>query len=82
MRHSSSRISTAIKHCVYICYSFTDLSVGIMQPLVVGLPEVNNVDVSLVDRLDVALVGVHPHGHGAVDAGHSDAVTGLNTIDL
>ena len=65
-----------------VSLSSTDLSVGIVEPLVVGLPEVNDVDVSLVDRLDVALGRVDPHGHGAVDAGHSDAVTRLNTVDL
>ena len=53
-----------------------------MQPLVVRLPEVHDVDVGLVDRLDIALVRVDPHGHGPVDASHGNAVTGLNTVDL
>jgi hypothetical protein len=53
-----------------------------VQPLVVGLPEVDDVDVGLVDGLDVALLRVDAHRNGAVDAGHGNAVTGLNAVNL
>lgn len=50
------------------------------QPLSVELTEVYNIDVGLVDRLDVALLGVNPHGGGSVDARNGHSVTGLNHI--
>ena len=53
-----------------------------MQPLVVGLPEVDDVNVCLVDGLDVALLRVDTHGNGAVDASHGHTISGLNTVNL
>ena len=53
-----------------------------MQPLVVGLPEVDDVNVGLVDGLDVALLRVDTHWNGAVDASHSNTISRLNTVNL
>ena len=53
-----------------------------MQSLVVRLPEVDDVDVGLVDGLDVALLRVDAHRNGAVDAGHGNAITRLNAVNL
>jgi hypothetical protein len=58
------------------------LIVSVVQPLVVGLPEVNDVNVGLVDGLDVALLRVDAHGNSAVDASHGHTISRLNTVNL
>ena len=58
------------------------LCIGIVKSLVVRLPEVDNIDVSLVHRLDVALMGIGPNRDGTVNAGYGNTVTGLNAVNL
>jgi len=58
------------------------LIVSVVQPLVVGLPEVNDVNMGLVDGLDVALLRVDAHGNGAVDASHGHTISRLNAVNL
>ena len=53
-----------------------------MEPLIISLPEVNNIDVGLVHGLDVTHLRVKAHGNGAVNASHSHTVSGLDTVNL
>jgi len=53
-----------------------------VQPLIVSLPEVDNINVGLVHRLDVALVWIDPHRNSAIDARHSNTVARLNAVHL
>lgn len=52
-----------------------------MQTLVIDLPEVEDVDVSLVDRTNVSHAWVDLKRLTAVDSSHSDSVTGLDFVD-
>ncbi len=58
------------------------LIVSVVQPLVVGLPKVDDVNMGLVDGLDVALLRVDAHGNGAVDTSHGHTISRLNAVNL
>ena len=61
---------------------FIYLGIGVVEPLVVRLPEVNDIDVGLVHGLDVSHLGVDAHRHSAINSGHGNAISGLNTVNL
>ena len=61
-------------------YFTSALSLSVVQPPVVRLPEVNDVDVGLVYGANVSDAGCNSQGNRAVNTGHSDTVSGLYTI--